>query len=584
MKTSKTANRTPFNEEVFRNAVLMRSYKIDSWKYERPTFHHVVDIRNELSPNSTLDGKNKHVTHKEHLYEKYKVLVQNDAQPLVETIQYHSFQMWKPIYVSPKESYDLTGNLSNTQKRRRDFREYLIPEMCLIHPFPQPFFFKVICLPTILFRLNGLLLAEEIRQAVAREAFVGVPTLNNGFEWPRFNLETSDKQLTEFLYKTGELKRESTCDLVIPRDIIKDSRGIITSFEVKVDLSNQTGPAPSLLLQALTAKSAGDEFDLERLEMIGDSFLKYTMSVKTYIKYKNFDEGRLTKLRSSMIQNLNLYQKAKKKNLGQYLITSGFNCTRTWLPPCYVYEDVIDESTLIKKTKKKKNEPVEKEVEDPQNPLHLYFSKQVISDKCIADSVEALIGSYLLTCGHQGALRFMNWFGLKPLIEDNPQEEDFSNWPPRPPNPIVGDVVDVQEHLDYLTSGFNRFEKIIGYKFKNKAYLLQAFTHPSYAYNNLTDCYQRLEFLGDAVLDYLITRQLYEDPSGHSPGKLTDLRSALVNNMYFASLAVVYKYHDFLKMLSPQLFRLVQQFLEVLEDSKGFKFFQVSVFYIFVHI
>ena len=66
--------------------------------------------------------------------------------------------------------------------------------------------------------------------------------------------------------------------------------------------------------------------------------------------------------------------------------------------------------------------------------------------------------------------------------------------------------------------------------------MLQAFSHASYYPNRLTDCYQRLEFLGDAVLDYLITRHLFEDERQHSPGTLTDLRSALVNNTIFATL------------------------------------------------
>jgi len=95
--------------------------------------------------------------------------------------------------------------------------------------------------------------------------------------------------------------------------------------------------------------------------------------------------------------------------------------------------------------------------------------------------------------------------------------------------------------LKYLSG----FERKIGYTFKNKLYLLQAFTHASYTYNIWTDCYQRLEFLGDAVLDYLITSYLFKDKRQHSPGALTDLRSALVNNTIFASLAVRNNFHKY---------------------------------------
>ena len=93
-----------------------------------------------------------------------------------------------------------------------------------------------------------------------------------------------------------------------------------------------------------------------------------------------------------------------------------------------------------------------------------------------------------------------------------------------PPSPMVDAQKEELYQLDRLLSGFDTFEDIIGYRFRDRSYLLQAFSHASYYPNRLTDCYQRLEFLGDAVLDYLITRHLFEDSRQHSPGTLTDLR------------------------------------------------------------
>ncbi|RWS05734.1 Endoribonuclease Dcr-1-like protein, partial [Dinothrombium tinctorium] len=90
----------------------------------------------------------------------------------------------------------------------------------------------------------------------------------------------------------------------------------------------------------------------------------------------------------------------------------------------------------------------------------------------------------------------------------------------------------------------------IGYSFKDKSHIVKAFTHSSYYDNTITGCYQRLEFLGDAVLDYLITRYIFEDKKEFNPGELTDLRQALVNNSYFGCLAVKYCFHKYLKYLS----------------------------------
>jgi endoribonuclease Dicer len=92
-------------------------------------------------------------------------------------------------------------------------------------------------------------------------------------------------------------------------------------------------------------------------------------------------------------------------------------------------------------------------------------------------------------------------------------------------------------------------EKIIGYMFHNKGLLLEAITHSSCLVNKIDgiNSYQRLEFLGDAALDFLIAQHLFEAYQGLTPGLLTKLRSAFVNNERFARIAVKHKLHTFLR-------------------------------------
>lgn len=69
-------------------------------------------------------------------------------------------------------------------------------------------------------------------------------------------------------------------------------------------------------------------------------------------------------------------------------------------------------------------------------------------------------------------------------------------------------------------------------------HMLQALSHASYIRNRVTRSYERLEFLGDAILDFLITSHIFENCRELKPGEMTDLRSALVNNVTFASYVV----------------------------------------------
>ena len=68
-----------------------------------------------------------------------------------------------------------------------------------------------------------------------------------------------------------------------------------------------------LLKMALTTPSAQMEYDFERLETYGDSFLKLHLTLHLYVKFPNKNEGALTILRTALENNSNFFQKSKEQ-------------------------------------------------------------------------------------------------------------------------------------------------------------------------------------------------------------------------------------------------------------------------------
>ncbi len=84
-------------------------------------------------------------------------------------------------------------------------------------------------------------------------------------------------------------------------------------------------------------------------------------------------------------------------------------------------------------------------------------------------------------------------------------------------------------------SRFSKLERVIKYKFKNQIYLEQAFTHRSinsYPRQN----YERLEFLGDAVIDLVVSGELMREFPEGDEGILTQKRAALVQKSFLSSM------------------------------------------------
>ncbi|MDZ7726368.1 MAG: ribonuclease III [Candidatus Campbellbacteria bacterium] len=95
----------------------------------------------------------------------------------------------------------------------------------------------------------------------------------------------------------------------------------------------------------------------------------------------------------------------------------------------------------------------------------------------------------------------------------------------------------------------SKFEEQLGVNFNDKDILLRAFVHRSYVNENRDFTLghnERLEFLGDAVLELVVTEELYKRFPNKNEGELTAIRAAVVNTKSLSSAAKKLKMGDFL--------------------------------------
>ncbi|KAH8932656.1 hypothetical protein BDL97_19G085500 [Sphagnum fallax] len=279
------------------------------------------------------------------------------------------------------------------------------------------------------------------------------------------------------------------------------------------------------MLEAITTANCQESFSLEGLEHLGDSFLKFAVSERLFLIHDQIDEGHLTKRRKAIICNPMLQKLGTEHGLTGYIQDAQFSPS-DWLAPGRPLD--------LQKTKDAKT--------------------RLLAPKRIADVVEALIGAHYIEGGVDAALSFMKWLGLEVGVNLNLREQArmCSDWDRT-----------LLENIDVI-----QLEMLLDYRFNNKGLLVQALTHAS-CERSCGACYQRLEFLGDAVLDFSITKHYFETSAQEKrdPGKLTDLRSAAVNNEHFAQVAVRHKLYKYLLHNSLPLKRIIDKYVEHLRSA-----------------
>ena len=90
------------------------------------------------------------------------------------------------------------------------------------------------------------------------------------------------------------------------------------------------------------------------------------------------------------------------------------------------------------------------------------------------------------------------------------------------------------------------FEKKIGYSFINKELLKTALTHTSYAYENNVESNEKLEFLGDSILEFISSKYLFNNYKDLKEGEMTKVRATVVCEESLHKIALKHNFSDFL--------------------------------------
>ncbi|CAN9153372.1 unnamed protein product [Alternaria alternata] len=245
-----------------------------------------------------------------------------------------------------------------------------------------------------------------------------------------------------------------------------------------------------IIITALTSSAVDGCNNYQRMEFLGDCILKFMASLHVMAANLLMPEGMLTGKKGKLVSNGYLARATVAAGLDKFIFYKRFTGAK-WKPR-YIGQTLTGTAPPVKEEK---------------------------SSKLIADVIESLIGASYLVGGFSKAFVCMK--ALLPL----------EKWTPVPKaNEILYEAASSQDKVANLVL----LEQLLGHTFNKKELLLESLTHPTFRGPNVHCSYERFEFLGDAVLDYIISKRLYAHKPSLPHWKMHGVRTAMVNAAFLS--------------------------------------------------
>lgn len=295
---------------------------------------------------------------------------------------------------------------------------------------------------------------------------------------------------------------------------------------------------------ALIPPSAVEDTNNQELEFYGDAVLKYAIVAQLFLDNPNKSESYISYHKSNIVRNEQLYQIGIARQLHKCMFFEKFN-------PKVINSYLTVENHPYKTTD---------------------HSKQY--NKIVSDVTESLLGALFFSECEQW-LALLRWYGFNvatlkeflvgktfcypKVMEIDKFHENFTT----------------NQHLTVHT--LRHLENVLGYKFKETLLYLEACTHVTYPryLNPWSHSNQRLECIGDAVLDIMVTTALINrniaEGRKYDHGQLSEMRSFIVCTYVLAVCAVKIDLHKHLKLMTTSHFPYLKKWVEKvkqLEDSQ----------------
>ncbi|KAF9553265.1 P-loop containing nucleoside triphosphate hydrolase protein [Agrocybe pediades] len=288
----------------------------------------------------------------------------------------------------------------------------------------------------------------------------------------------------------------------------------------------------SLLTTAITAPSSGERLNYQRMETLGDTVVKFMVGIQLLAEYPLWHEGYLTRKKDHAVSNVRLAKEDISRGLYRWIIRD-IMLGKKWKPKYFTVQGGSNDQTPSPTVEESPTAIAASQEQSKERQIGKKKKSkkdQQLSTKVLADVVESVIGAAFLHGGFSFGYECIKFFSLglkwEPLALT---DEETAHLPPQ-----LGDV-----------------ESMLGYTFKRKLLLIEALTHGSYQSDIRAPSYERMEFLGDSVLDMIVTNYLYHAPGkNYSPGHMHLRKSAVVNGHILSYICL--KTHKSVEAVMPQ--------------------------------